>query len=72
MRPDREEDGGEKNFRARFEREEKGERVREEGDRGEGTRKEMSHKILEGQVKGNCLSFNAGAVRASGLRERER
>ena len=28
--PDREEDGGEKNFRARFEREEKGERVREE------------------------------------------
>ena len=70
--PDREDDGGEKDLRARIEREEKGERVREEGDRGEEARREMSHTILKGLVEGNRLSVKAGAVRAGGLRERER
>ena len=32
----------------------------------------MRHTILKGQVEGNRLSVKAGAVRASGLRERER
>ena len=70
--PDREENRGEKNFRTRIEREEKGERVREEGNRREGARREMRHAVLEGQIEGNRFSIKAGAVRVSGIRERER
>ena len=32
----------------------------------------MRHTVLEGQVEGNRFSVEAGAVRANGLRERER
>ena len=32
----------------------------------------MRHAVLEGQIEGNRFSVKAGAVRASGLRERER
>ena len=47
------------------------ERVREEGNRREGARREMRHAVLEGQIEGNRFSIKAGAVRASGIRERE-
>ena len=30
----------------------------------------MRHAVLEGQIEGNCFSVK-GAVRASGIRERE-
>ena len=32
----------------------------------------MRHAVLEGQIEGNRFSIKAGAVRASGIRERER
>ena len=40
------------------------ERVSEEGDRGEGAKREIRHTVLKGQVKGNRLIVKAGAVPA--------
>ena len=44
--------------KTRFEREEKGEIVREEGNRREGARREMRHAVLEGQIEGNRVVAN--------------
>ena len=52
-------------------RERRRQRVREEGNRREGARREMRHTVPEGQVEGNRFSVEAGAVRASGS-EKER